>query len=325
MLPRVALLAAAATGVVLLVAARGAAAQDTPPANPFDTVSGTVGSSLDLLPAIPAPAPALALPDTTGAPGAVGAPVPAVTDTARPSLDTAPAGLDTLLAAGPTATPGALPTTATPRLDLGTPPPTALAAPAPPGPAAAADLAPLTDALPTAVPIPATVRVPADDGAPPTVPGLGGVDIPAFVPAALAAPTGTLPAPLPLPEPLPAEPASALLRPATPPSGGATVPGPAHAAGPAGAVVDPPDNSLELVLVAIQHAFDDLRGGPNPARGPPDELPRDPSHRGSTDQTAQAVALPGTDRIGVTRAESWDPGTDVELTTTPPEPSFSPD
>ena len=35
--------------------------------------------------------------------------------------------------------------------------------------------------------------------------------------------------------------------------------------------------------------------------------------------------LPGTDRVGVTRGESWHPGTDVELTNTPPEPSVSPD
>ena len=158
-----------------------------------------------------------------------------------------------------------------------------------------------------------------------TVPALDDLDLPALVPAIVAsAPAGTLPPPFPLPQPLPTEPATAFLRPATAPSG-TTIHGAPRATGSGDVVVDPPDRTLELVLAAIQHAFDDPGGHSHPARGPPDELPRDPSHRGSSDQVSQAMDLPGTDRVGVTHGESWRPGTDVELTNTPPEPSVSPD
>ena len=67
--------------------------------------------------------------------------------------------------------------------------------------------------------------------------------------------------------------------------------------------------------------------GPGPARGPPGDAPRDPPHGGSTHdaRSVQYSTLPGTDQLGVTRGESWLPGTVVELTNPQPEPSVSPD
>ena len=328
MLPRVAVLGAAATGVVLLLAVRGAAAQDAPPANPLDTITDAVGSLLTPPPADPVPTPPLTLPDLSTAPDVLGPPVQAVTDTATPVLGAAQAGIDTLITprSTPTAADRTTPATtlptlpALPALALDRLVPSTLPASARP------DLGTLTESLtPPQVLALAAGQLPGVPSVPLTVPTFDDLDLPALVPAIAApAPRGTLPPPFPLPQPLPTEPATAFLRPATaPPS--TTIHGAPRATGSGDVVVDPPDHALELVLAAIQHAFDDPGGNSHPARGPPDELPRDPSHRGSSDQVSQAMDLPGTDRVGVTRGESWHPGTDVELTNTPPEPSVSPD